>query len=99
MIPAANTALRIANALRIPLEDLLGDDFNQSLYESGNSDVAKNLAELQKYRNVYEDLEKLTNETKKSLTEMIHKLANEAEELQKNLPRRRCSQSRQSGEG
>ncbi|MBQ9206304.1 MAG: helix-turn-helix domain-containing protein [Treponema sp.] len=84
-VPAANTALRIANALHIPLENLLGDDFNQSLYESGNSDVAKNLAELQKYRNVYEDLEKLTNETKKSLTEMIHKLANEAEELQKKL--------------
>lgn len=74
-IPAANTALRLAKALHIPLENLLDDDFTKHSYQNEISESIKREAVMNKYWNVYEDLESIPKNTRQIILEMIHKLS------------------------
>lgn len=74
-IPAANTALRIAKALHIPLENLLDDDFSQIPDSAEIAGAIKKESLLLKYWNVYEDLERLAPAQRQPIIEMIHALA------------------------
>ena len=80
-VPAANTALRLAKALHIPLENLLDDDFSDCEQEAGGaaiSEAVKKNATVLKYWAVYEDLELLPASTRQIVIEMVHKLAYDA---------------------
>ena len=78
-IPAANTALRISKVLKIPLENLLDEDFSFNSNFSENPNLIKKESVALKYFNVYEDFEKLPVKTRQTIIEMIHKLALDAD--------------------
>ena len=74
-MPAANTALRIAKVLYIPLENLIDDDFSkiENSLQTGSKIKEENM--FLKYHDVYKDLEKIPQYTRQTIIEMIHKLA------------------------
>ena len=74
-IPAANTALRISKVLKIPLENLLDEDFSFDSKLTQLSKFTNRESYALKYWNVYEDFEKLPVKTRQTIIEMIHKLA------------------------
>ena len=78
-IPAANMALRISKVLKIPLENLLDDDFSFDSKQTQISKFTSRESDALKYWNVYEDFEKLPVKTRQSIMEVIHKLALDAD--------------------
>ena len=85
-IPAANTALRLAKALHIPLENLLDDDFSTTSSQNEISNIIKKEFLINKYWNVIEDLELIPKNTRQTILEMIHKLSLEEKNSHKNEP-------------
>ena len=77
-IPAANTALHVAKALHIPLENLLDEDFSVPDEYGAVSARIKEEEFLAKYRDVYTDLEALPPPVRQTIMEMVHKLAGNA---------------------
>ncbi|MBQ3670559.1 MAG: helix-turn-helix transcriptional regulator [Treponema sp.] len=77
-IPAANTALKIANALHTPLETLLDDFKAQQSPEDNKNEIYKKEEFLfKKYRDVIHDFEHIDISTRQIIIEMIHRFAME----------------------
>ena len=74
-IPAANTALKIAKVLHVPLENLLDDDFSKLPECKDLPSYLKKESVIKDYWNVIEDLQSLPKNTRQSVIELIHSLA------------------------